>query len=400
MKKSTLYAAAPVPAAPEQSPTGPLKDFPKLAAFFEARQPETPCLAVDTDIVEAQYKALVAAVPDALCFYAIKANPARPILDRMVKLGANYDCASLNEILMVLEAGASPANVLFGNTIKKANEIAEAHRHGVMKYACDSMVELEKIAKNAPGSKVFCRIIVSNSGAAWPLSKKFGCTEEMALEILRKATELGLVPYGISFHVGSQQMDVTQWRDPILRAAGLMRELAQDGIHLKALNLGGGFPARYRQPVPPVEAYGQAIVSALNEAFGEHFWPEVMLEPGRYICGDAGVIQAEVVLISPDAEDPNKRWVYLDAGKFSGLIEPESIEYRIVTEKDGDPMGPVVIAGPTCDSVDVLYENSGYELPLTLAVGDKVYLLSTGAYTTTYSAIAFNGFPPLKDYYV
>jgi ornithine decarboxylase len=167
------------------------------------------------------------------------------------------------------------------------------------------------------------------------------------------------------------------------------------------VNLGGGFPARYRQEVPSIPDYGAAIAAALAKHFGNNM-PETIVEPGRGIAGDAGIIQAEVVLISRKSYADERRWVYLDIGRFGGLVETmdEAIKYRIKTPKDGGPEGPVVLAGPTCDEVDVLYDKANYQLPLDLEVGDKVQILATGAYTTTYCSVGFNGYPPLKEYYI
>ena len=139
----------------------------------------------------------------------------------------------------------------------------------------------------------------------------------------------------------------------------------------------------------------------MTEHFGNAL-PEMLIEPGRFIVGDAGLVSAEVVLVS--RRDPNDpvRWVYLDIGRFGGLAETEgeAIKYRIVTPHDGGATGPVAIAGPTCDGADILYERSNYRLPLALASGDRVELLSAGAYVTTYASQRFNGFAPLAEYYV
>jgi ornithine decarboxylase len=167
------------------------------------------------------------------------------------------------------------------------------------------------------------------------------------------------------------------------------------------VNLGGGFPARYLKPVPGVESYGSAIFRALTRHFGNRL-PETIIEPGRGMVGDAGIIETEVVLVSKKSEEDEVRWVYLDIGKFGGLAETmdESIRYPIRTIHDGDEMAPCVLAGPTCDSADVMYEKVPYMLPVSLEIGDKVLIEGTGAYTTTYSAVAFNGFPPLKSYVI
>jgi ornithine decarboxylase len=268
-------------------------------------------------------------------------------------------------------------------------------------FAFDSREELEKLAEHAPGARVYCRILVENEGADWPLSRKFGTTIENARDLMQEAGALGLDPYGLSFHVGSQQTTTRAYEVAISRVAMLFTDLAEAGVNLRMLNLGGGFPTRYRDDVPEIDQFGNAIMGAMTEHFGNAL-PEMVIEPGRFIVGDAGLVSAEVVLVSRrDRNDP-VRWVYLDIGRFGGLAETEgeSIKYRITTPHDGKRMGPVAIAGPTCDGADIIYEKSNYRLPLALTCGDRVELLSTGAYVTTYASTRFNGFAPLAEYYL
>ncbi len=273
-------------------------------------------------------------------------------------------------------------------------------RLGVRLFAFDSIEELEKIAESAPGSRVFCRILTSGEGAEWPLSRKFGCDPHMARQLLVIAAEKGVVPYGVSFHVGSQQKDPTQWDTALRTTAEMFRDLEALGITLSMVNLGGGFATRYRTDVPEAELYGMTILDSLRQHFGNRL-PETIVEPGRSMVGNAGVIQSEVVLISRKSANDNRRWVYLDIGKFGGLAETmdEAIQYPIVTPRDGATEG-VILAGPTCDSADVLYEKSDYQLPLDLRIGDLVHIHSAGAYTTTYASVNFNGFSPLAQYYI
>ncbi|MBC7137105.1 MAG: alanine racemase, partial [Oceanibaculum nanhaiense] len=174
----------------------------KIARFLAERRVETPFLVVDLDVVEENYRALASALPNAKIFYAVKANPAPEILNRLTGLGSNFDTASVVEIEDALAAGASPSRISYGNTIKKETDIARAHALGVRLFAFDSEAELDKIARAAPGARVFCRILTSGEGADWPLSRKFGCEPEMAFDLLLKAAEKGVIPYGISFHVG------------------------------------------------------------------------------------------------------------------------------------------------------------------------------------------------------
>ena len=373
----------------------------RIREFLRTRREDGPCVVVDLDVVRDNYRAFAHALPDTRVFYAVKANPAPEILRLLASLGSCFDAASVVEIEMALAAGATADRISFGNTIKKERDIARAHQLGVRLFAVDCLAEVEKIARAAPGAKVFCRILCDCDGAEWPLSRKFGCVPEMATDVLEQAHRLGLEAYGVSFHVGSQQTNTEAWDIALASASTIFRECAERGIHLRMVNLGGGFPARYLKPVPGVESYGDAIFRALSRHFGNRL-PETIIEPGRGMVGDAGIIETEVVLVSKKSENDDVRWVYLDIGKFGGLAETmdESIRYPIRTTRDGDEMAPCVLAGPTCDSADVLYEKVPYLLPVSLEIGDKVLIEGTGAYTTTYSAVAFNGFPPLKSYVI
>jgi ornithine decarboxylase len=222
----------------------------------------------------------------------------------------------------------------------------------------------------------------------------------MAESLLKAAPAKGLKPIGVSFHVGSQQRDPEQWDVALAETAELFRRLDAEGVHLTLVNLGGGFPTRYRRDLPTTEQYGVAIRHALARHFGNRL-PETIIEPGRGMVGNAGTIRTEVVLISRKSANDNRRWVYLDIGKFGGLPETmdEAIQYPIHSDRDG-PTEAVILAGPTCDSADVLYEKADYQLPLALEIGDTLDIEGTGAYTTTYSAVAFNGFLPLQSYYI
>ena len=372
---------------------------PKLRRFLDRAGAATPYLVLDVDVVEANYRALAQALDGVRIFYAVKANPAPPILERLVGLGSAFDVASPGEIELVLAAGATADRISYGNTIKKEADIARAYGLGVTLFAFDSEAELAKIARAAPGARVFCRILTSGEGADWPLSRKFGCTPAMARDLLAKAAGLGVAPWGVSFHVGSQQKNPLAWDRALAEAAALFHELEAVGIELGMVNLGGGFPACYRSAVPEAAAYGGAILEAVSRHFGNRL-PFLIAEPGRGLVGNAGVIQTEVVLIADKGDGDARRWVYLDVGKFGGLAETmeEAIQYPIVSGRRGGETGPVILAGPTCDSVDVLYERSRYELPLDLAVGDRLEIRATGAYTTTYATVGFNGFEPLRAY--
>jgi ornithine decarboxylase len=373
----------------------------RIRDFLSRRTEDGPCLVLDLDIVRGNYLALARALPDTRVFYAVKANPAPEVLNLLTALGSCFDVASLGEVEMVLQTGAGPERISYGNTIKKERDIARAFELGVRLFAVDSMAEVDKVARAAPGSRVFCRILCDGDGADWPLSRKFGCAPELAPDILEHAKRHGLHAYGVSFHVGSQQMNPDAWDAALAASAEIFRACAERAIVLGMVNLGGGFPARYLKKVPTVERFGAAIFRALSKHFGNRL-PETIIEPGRGLVGSAGAIEAEVVLISRKSAGEEVRWVYLDIGKFGGLAETmeEAIRYPIRTPRDGDVTAPCIIAGPTCDSADVLYEKQPYALPVSLEIGDKVLIEGTGAYTTTYSTVAFNGFPPLRSYVI
>jgi ornithine decarboxylase len=373
----------------------------RIREFLRDRRPEGPCLVVDRDVVRDNYLTFAKAMPDSRVFYAVKANPAPEILALLAELGSSFDCAGVAEIDMALAAGATPDRISYGNTIKKERDIATAYGRGIRLFAVDAIPEVDKIARAAPGARVFCRILSDGAGAEWPLSRKFGCAPDHAIDVLEHAHRVGLHAYGVSFHVGSQQPNPDAWDSALKATSAIFRTLSERGIQLKMVNLGGGFPATYLKKVPVVETYGRAIDSALKKHFGNRI-PETIIEPGRGMVGDAGIIKAEVVLISHKEPDDPLRWVFLDIGKFGGLAETmeEAIRYPIRTPHDRDASGPCIIAGPTCDSADVLYEKVPYELPVSLSIGDEVLIEGTGAYTSTYSSVAFNGFEPLQSYII
>ncbi|MBD5772095.1 type III PLP-dependent enzyme [Marinomonas colpomeniae] len=375
--------------------------FARFKAFAATK--ETPFVVIDTEIVNEAYTEITKGFPIADIFYAIKANPAPEILTLLRDRGSNFDVASRYELDKLFAIGdVSPDRISYGNTIKKANDVRYFYEKGVRMFATDSEADLRNIAKAAPGSHIYVRILTEGTATAdWPLSRKFGCRPDMAMDLLVLAKELGLTPYGVSFHVGSQQRDIGAWDAAIASVKVIFERLKEEeGITLQMINMGGGFPANYITRTNELSTYAEEITRFLEEDFGTEL-PRIILEPGRSLISNAGVLVSEVVLISRKSNTALNRWVFTDVGKFSGLIETldESIKYPIYVDKKGE-LEEVIIAGPTCDSADIMYENYKYGLPLNLAIGDRMYWLSTGAYTTTYSAIEFNGFPPLASYYL
>jgi ornithine decarboxylase len=354
-----------------------------------------PTLVIDGAAVTRQYESLARGLGRARIHYAVKANPEAALLRRLVRSGSNFDAASRAEIEMCLAAGAAPHQITFGNTIKRPADIAFAHEIGIRHFAADAVEELEKLAEHAPGAHVCIRLLVDATGADWPLSRKFGCTPEMALLLMARARDLGLVADGLSFHVGSQTRDPMMWGATLDQVHAVWEAAQEAGHSMRLLNIGGGFPASYVNTVMGPTDYARAVMMQVNARFPDAV--EVMAEPGRGLVAEAGAIVAEVLLVSKKHEDDLHRWVYLDIGKFSGLAETmdEAIRYRITTDRDHETTGPCVLAGPSCDSADVLYEKQPYQLPLGLRGGDRVVIHACGAYTSTYASVGFNGFPPL-----
>ncbi|MDH6059708.1 type III PLP-dependent enzyme [Chrysosporum bergii ANA360D] len=349
----------------------------KIDDFLQKNLP-TPYLVIDLDEVKQQYLNLATLLPSAKIYYAVKANPAQPILRLLANLGSCFDIASIGELDQCLEINIPPDRISYGNTIKKTQDIAYAYNSGIRLFTFDSLEELQKIATVAPGSKVICRIFVDNCGAEWPLSKKFGCEVSTAHHLLLQSKELGLYPYGVAFHVGSQQCNPNQFDVAISQVAQLFVRLRLEGVELKMINLGGGFPAHYQSPILDTNSYTDVIKESLNRHFRNSI-PEIMMEPGRSLVADAGTILTEVVLISKKSfQHEHLSWVFVDIGKFGGLIETmdECIRYRIVAPKYNGCTEKVVIAGPTCDSVDVLYEKNHYELrTYATGTGDRYIIV-------------------------
>lgn len=361
---------------------------------------KNPFLLIDLSQIRRNMRTLRALFPKMGIYYAVKAAPFDAVLQVLAEEGARFDVASSYEVDQLLALGIAPEKMSYSNTIKKPEDIRYVYEKGIRVFASDAVSDLTKLAEHAPQSKIFFRLNTEGVGADWPLSRKFGAGPEEVLELLLHAKRLPLIPYGLSFHVGSQQRDISQWDRSIAICQKLCQCAAKHGLPLKALNLGGGLPTDYLFPTPSLTEYAKAIHLSLLHHFGRTE-PEVIIEPGRYMTGDAGKIVATVVMIAKRRDDI---WVYLDVGKFGGLIETidESIKYPITVlgKENPEKTVPVILAGPTCDSMDTLYEKFRYHLPENLAEGDTVVIHSAGAYTHSYCAVNFNGLPPLKVVYV
>jgi ornithine decarboxylase len=270
----------------------------------------------------------------------------------------------------------------------------------VWRFAVDSEGELDKIARTAPGSAVYVRVRVDDSGSVFPLSRKFGAEAHHARALLQQAEQLGLRPYGLTFHVGSQCVAPTAWLQAIAGMGRLMRQLRSDGIEIEMLDMGGGFPARYDEPVPAIEQIGAVVSRALDELLP--YRPAlVAAEPGRHLVAETAVMVASVL---GREERAGEDWLYLDVGAYNGLMETQQTvgQWRFPMWSSRVDHGavahaPFTVTGPTCDSADTMF--FGVPLPVTMSEGDRVYVASAGAYTLSYAS-HFNGFPPPQTYFV
>lgn len=354
--------------------------------------PETPYLTIDLGRVQENFQTLRGLLPDAEIRYAVKANPAGPILRLLAGQGAAFDVASLGEIDACHSAGIDGRLLTFGNTIKKPSAVARAHAREVRRFAFDTEHGMTAIAEHAPGAGVECRIAPAFPSSVTPFGHKFGCAPGQAAGLLNHARRLGLRPEGVCFHVGSQQLDPAAWELGIRSAAEVFDAVGD----LTTINVGGGFPIAYATGAPALEVFADSLASALTRHFGANP-PRLVVEPGRVLVGSAGTIHCEVASVR-DGTD-GRRWVYLDIGRYGGLAETENeyIRYRLRTQRDGDRCDEAVVAGPTCDGDDVLYRS--YPLPVTLRPADSVQIPDTGAYSASYASTDFNGFAPLPTFF-
>ncbi len=363
---------------------------PEVSLDFEivrqaARQKYSrPFLILDNAIVREKARRFRAAMPRVRPHYAMKANPDRRVLKTLLQEGCSFEIASAAELDMLLALGVNPAEVFYSNPMKSRQAVTYAAAKGVEWYVVDSVDELRRVHELKADAKMYLRIATPNIGSDWPLSGKFGAGAAEAREMVATAAKLGADLAGVTFHVGSQCRNPENWRVGIEKARLLFDVMTKAGLNPRMLDIGGGFPVRHVKPIPSVEVIG-AVVNEGLKAFAEEV--RVVAEPGRYLVSDAGYFVCRVI---GTATRGGKRWMHWDAGLFGGVIETtEGLKYRIRTERSG-PDIPWHVAGPTCDSVDVVLRDE--PMPSDLQEGDFIYIRNAGAYTTAYAS-EFNGFP-------
>lgn len=388
---------------PRWTRRGPLSD-PLATALAEAGSNR---IIYDLTGIEQQYDALLAELPGTHIRFALKACPVDEVLHTLATRGSGFDAASPAEIAQAIHAGAHPDHIHYGNTIKSDRDIAEAHRLGVRTFATDSVEDVTAIAAHAPRARVFCRLATGGDGALWGLNRKFGCTPDDAVRVLAAARAAGLTPAGLSVHVGSQQMTGEAWQQALDTLAGTLTALAGRGIVPDHVNLGGGLPAlgyrdRHGNPLdPPLDKIFTVLREGMDRLRARTPSPlHFVMEPGRHLVADHGAVRAHVSRLTrrrqPDGTDAH--WLYLSCGKFNGLYEMDQLTHRMVFP---DHLGAqehvsAIVAGPTCDSDDA-YGEGRYpvRVPASVSSGDPVWILSAGAYATSYTTQGFNGIGPL-----
>jgi ornithine decarboxylase len=342
---------------------------------------------MDLDMVADAYRAITAALPDLTVHYAMKCNPHPAVLARLHAVGSNFEVASAPELDPLLSVGVDPAQVLFSNPVKPVSHIDRAYTAGVRLFAFDSLDELTKLRDAAPGSDVIVRLAAHHARSDVPSEGKFGVDAEAAVALLLAARDHGLYPHGVAFHVGSQMLSPHAWRAPLEAVGQVMDKLSAENVVLRMVDLGGGFPARYGTRPLPLSEYATVIDAGLAAL---PYPVHAVIEPGRAVVAEAGTLTATVI---GTAVRGGQRWIHLDVGAFNGLMESLETNNRLRFPVSDSRRNPVRdrfhLTGPTCDSQDTILLD--VELSADLATGDRVYIGSTGSYTTVYAS-TFNGF--------
>jgi ornithine decarboxylase len=344
----------------------------------------TPYLIIETNKVIQAVHSFQKLFGVKSVYYAIKANPDKSVVALLNKHKCNFEVSSASELKTILNLKIPAPRIISASSIKNPNFVKAAHKVGIRYFTADSLSEIEMIGQYAPGSKISIRLNVSNEGSEWPLSRKFGVGLDEGIHLLQRAQQTGLIPWGLSFHVGSQCVRLATWVEAIDTAQAFWNLAAAKNLHLKSLNLGGGFPIQYRKPVIGIDEIAHTVFENIKKKLPPV--PEIIVEPGRAIIGQAGTMVSSLIA---KANRDGKRWLYLDVGVFNGLMESiGGIKYPIVVNGKG-PVSRCVLAGPSCDGFDVIDMEA--ELP-DIEIGQRIYISSAGAYTTAYAS-KFDGSP-------
>lgn len=358
----------------------------KVFKYLDKERIETPFLLIDSSKVKEKTSLIGHYIDNARVFYAVKANPDVAIVRFLNKLKMGFEISSEGELDILSTLRVKPERIISSNPVKSLKFLNMAASYGISYFSFDSAYEIEKIAKIVPGSNVYVRLSVPNEGSEWPLSKKFGVELDEALDLLCYAQKKRLNPVGITFHVGSQCTNIYNWNIALDKAKTLWDMAEKKKINLNLLNIGGGYPITYTKHVISIEAIERNVNNLIYKRFPKE--TEIHIEPGRAVIGDAGILVTSVI---GKAKRGDNEWLYLDVGVFNGLMESVGgIKYSYIVESDKHVRYKKqwTIAGPSCDSFDIIDSNVTLPEP---NVGNLVLILSSGAYTISYAS-EFNGF--------
>jgi ornithine decarboxylase len=360
----------------------------------ETKKLQTPFLLIDLEKIRQNYRAIKRNIKGAEVFYAMKANDHPKILSVLRDEGCSFEIASLSELEALKKLNIPADKIMCFNSVKDEKFLKAMFTYGVQIMAFDSENEVDKIAKFAPSSKVVLRITVNNAGSDWPLTKKFGVDAAEALPLLKYAKSKNLTPIGLTFHVGSQCLNKNNWTSALYVCDEIWTEAKHEDIQLTFISLGGGIPVKHLKSIPSLKEIGEAIDKGLKRNFKSSSAPlRITIEPGRGMVGDAAIMGTTIV---GKVKRGNEDWLWIDVGVFNGLMETiQGFAYEIKTEKNRKK-ALVTIAGPSCDSVDIPFT----DIKLSASeIGERMYIMNAGAYTTSYAA-PFNGFAIPSVYFI
>jgi ornithine decarboxylase len=350
---------------------------------------EVPVLEMSTATITSALTSFRRAFPQVQPFYATKCNSHTGVLKALRDAGCGFEVASGAEIRSLVDLGVPAPDLMFSNPVRSRLQTRAAYRAGVYRFAADSSEELLRLAEEAPGSCVSARLATVAHGSVVPSEGKFGVDVAGAVQLLQLARDLGLVPYGVTFHMGSQTLDPAALRRPIEDCGRVMAGLVHAGIRLQMVDIGGGFPAAYEQPVPGLLDFGRVAAAAIAEL---PYPVQVAAEPGRCLVAAAGTFRCQVIGV---ARRPSGWWAHTDLSVFHGMMEvlesAGALRYPVSDNRGSAEQRRWNVTGPTCDGQDTFA--TGVLLSGDLREGDDLLIGSAGAYTSVYAS-HFNGFPP------
>ena len=323
--------------------------------------------------------------------YSVKTNPDARVLRLLHELGAGFEATSYDEIKLAFKAGAAADDINFSAPVKKRNDIRRAHHAGVQLYTLDSAEEARKIAETAPGARCTVRIRTNaEQGAHIRLSSKFGIEAKDVLPLMRTIRDLGLVPYGIGFHVGGQNEVFSAWQESLAEAHRIVEECRAHGYEVELINIGGGFPIAVHPFVPEFEQIAPMLVGELADL-------RYLAEPGRLIVGDAGKLITPVVSRSRRG---GKNWLYVNASLFGTLqmMDRHAFHFPVTTDRVSLDMEEYVISSLSCDGRDVISYHT--VLPQGIGEGNLLIFHFVGAYSAPVFDIAYGGVSPVGIRYL